>query len=699
MKTVFRKMFTNQRQQISLRLKAISFVAGLQIILFLFLAYVLIDNFHEMTERMFQEHFIQMAEVLGSGNKEAFENADRIHLQQEIEQLIGQKDILYVYLHDSTGAVLAGQIDSVASSWDLDQSRMLAIQSPKSIVHRVGPLPGGFFHESGHNLEVAAPIYSSNRRIGTVRLGVTTETYNSELADFSKQVLLLLLVSFGVVGLLLLFVDKRVRITLHRLMNTASAMAKGDLSRRVQVRTGDELESLGETFNAMADALEERDKALMHHQEKLEMRVRERTRELEEERNKLRAIIDNVPSAFLLVDKNRIIQAASQNFRQIGGFGYRNIVGKYCEPGLWQQSFCQECLIEQVFEKGQVIKRERQKIKSDGSVWWIEQITVPIKGSSGVEAVIEILTDITERKSLESQLIRSEKLATTGEMAAVIAHELRNSLTSLKMILQMFYEADRLNNDDRESLGVSLDSIHRMEQVVNDLLQFARPRRIRKEQAQVNDVVKASIDMAKHELDRKGIKTMLHLDESLPPISVDSKFLEEALVNLILNGIQAVDGKGHIELRTSLFRLTEPRTDTFIQNRWETENNQDPNSTEDFSPSKLLTQTLPDTPYHSEPEILQQQSVKLQLGAGMKVIRIEISDNGKGIPESMKKRIFDPFYTTKLNGTGLGLSLVKRIVNEHKGIIDFISKPGEGTKFVILIPVNDLEAKFIKLQD
>ncbi len=83
----------------------------------------------------------------------------------------------------------------------------------------------------------------------------------------------------------------------------------------------------------------------------------------------------------------------------------------------------------------------------------------------------------------------------------------------------------------------------------------------------------------------------------------------------------------------------------------------------------------------------------------MKVIRIEISDNGKGIPESMKKRIFDPFYTTKLNGTGLGLSLVKRIVNEHKGIIDFISKPGEGTKFVILIPVNDLEAKFIKLQD
>ncbi len=452
----------------------------------------------------------------------------------------------------------------------------------------------------------------------------------------------------------------------------------------------------------MADALEERDKALQKHREELEIRVQERTRELEEERNKLRAIIDNVPNAFLLVDKSGIIQAASQNFRTLGGFEGINLIGRQCEPALWKQSFCNECLVEQVFKTGEVLRKENQQIKADGSTRWIEQIAVPVTAVSGVEAAIEILTDITERKNLESKLIRSEKLATTGEMSAVIAHELRNSLTSLKMILQVLQESRDLNDEDFESLKVSLDSVYRMEQVVNDLLQFARPRPINRTPSNINDVVRAGIDMARHELERKRIEITLDLFEELPSLFIDAKFLEEALVNLILNSIQAINEKGTIHVETSLFQLPKTVTDTFIENRWNVrgaEQSKDPGMAVSKTKSQLNNRILMNPGEDMSTETFEQKSIKLVLNSGMPVVRIVVRDNGAGIPVSKQARIFDPFYTTKLNGTGLGLSLVKRIVNEHAGVIDFSSQPGQGTAFTMMIPLDDNHVQTVTLAE
>lgn len=688
---------TKKRPRISLRLKAILFVAALQIILFMFLTYVLIDNFHMLTEKMFQEHFVKMAEVLGTGNEEAIRTKNIAHLQYEIDQLSRQEEILYVMLYDSAGTVVVQHLESRVTDWNLEQDKALALGAGKPMVRSVGPSPGGFFHEAGHNLEINVPIWSAKRRVGTIRMGVTTLQHNRDLAFFSKRVMMLLLSSFFVVGVLLFLVDRRVRHTVHRLMHTAGSMAKGDLSQRVKINTGDELEKLGQTFNTMADALEERDRAIQHHQEELEIRVQERTRELEEERNKLRAIIDNVPSAFLLVDKNRIIQAASQNLRTMGGFEKFNFVGRHCDPVLWKQSFCSQCLVEKAFESGKVVKKENQHLKADGSFGWIEQIAVPVTGVSGVEAAIEILTDITERKNLESKLIRSEKLATTGEMAAVIAHELRNSLTSLKMILQVLQESRRLNEEDLESLAVSLDSVGCMEQVVNDLLQFARPRPMNRTPSNLNDVVRASIDMARHELERKGIEINLKLDEDLPSLIIDPKFLEEALLNLILNSIQAINEKGKIHIQTSVFQLPQTLTDTFIENRWNVRGTHEWDEAElaasHFKTRKADYRISMNSNENSSSEMPEQRTIRLVLTGGTTVVRIVVKDNGAGIPVSEQARIFDPFYTTKLNGTGLGLSLVKRIVNQHRGIIDFFSQPGEGTTFTMMIPLDDDHAQ------
>jgi len=691
------------KPRVSLRLKAILFVAGLQVVLFLVLAYVLVNNFHTLTEVMFERHFIQMAEVLGTGNQRALMQKDRVHLQHEIQELTRQQDINYVILHDASGTILSEDFDSSAAGRDLRQYSIKALRATKPMVLRVGPVPRGFFHERGHNLEIVAPIMRNNEKIAIVRMGVTTEAYNQKLAVYSKRVMALLLGSFLFVGLLLFYVDRQVRETLKHLIHTTGLMTRGDLSRRVMIQTGDELEELGKQFNTMADALEERTRELQRHQAELEVRVRERTRELEEERNKLRAIVDNVPSAFLLVDKDGLIQTASQNFHELGGFRDTNLIGRLCEPHLWENTLCDECLFHQVIESGRSIKREIRQNLPDESIRWIEQITVPVYNQSKVESVIEILTDITERKRLEYQLIQSEKLATTGEIAAVIAHEVRNSLTSLKMILQLLRESGDMSEEELESLGVSLDSVGRMEQLVNDLLQFAQPRPVQKNEKQLNEIVRGSVNLVGHELERSGIKVDIDLQDDLPVIPVDQKYLEEALVNLLLNGIQSLNGtQGRIYVKTSLTTLSESTIDTFIENRWSTEALDEPGETRETKRRPHIPpHPAGERPFSSEPDHqnIEQSTVNLVLPVGIQVIQVEIRDNGSGIPEEFVPRIFDPFFTTKLNGTGLGLSLVKRIINEHHGTIDFSTESGHGTTFRMLLPLNEQDVEVATLKE
>lgn len=664
-------------RRVSLRIKAIFFVTILQIALFLVLTYILVDNFHLMTERMFEDHFVQMAEVLGTGNKHAILNGDRRHLEQEIVQLNRQRDILYAVITDASGEVLASDFDASVTDTAayLDSGNSMPSHD-RPAVQQVGPKPGGFFHASGHLMEIQVPIRSAGQLIGGVKFGVTTEQHNQQLAEYSRTVMGLLLLSFLVVGLLLYFVDRRVRKALHTLITTADEMTKGHLSKRVEINTGDEIETLGLQFNTMADALEERNRQLEEHRKELEERVEKRTRQLAGERNKLRAIIDNVPSAFMLVDKDRIIQTASENFRHIGGFQKDRLVGRYCEPDLWERSVCVDCMIPRAFETGKTLKREYHA-QRDGRPRWVEQVIVPIKSNGKVNSVIEILTDITERKQLESQLIRLEKLATTGEMAAVIAHEMRNSVTSVKMILQLLYQSDRFDDEDMESLGVSLDSIGRMERVVNDLLHFAQPRPFAKTFYQINQVVEASLSIVQHQLEHHNIEVQQELDAELPGVSVDPRYLEEAFVNLMLNSIQALENTAHkmIRVATTTESLSTPFSDTFVDRDWQ--------AMPGISGGEREPSPVPAEPVRAE---LEQRRIQITLEEGTPVLRVEIADNGPGVPEELSNRIFDPFYTTKSNGTGLGLSLVKRIINGHRGVLTYTSDSA-GTTFIALFPL------------
>jgi PAS domain S-box-containing protein len=242
-------------------------------------------------------------------------------------------------------------------------------------------------------------------------------------------------------------------------------------------------------------------------------------------------------------------------------------------------------------------------------------------------------------RQTQARLVQSEKLAAIGQLAAGIAHELNNPLTSVVLYSQLVQQ-EKLGRHVQGNIEKVVAEALRAGKIVRGLLDFARQRPIHREPVQVNDALRNSLDLSSYELETAGVKVELNLAPRLPTITADLYQLTQVFINLIQNAIQAeraLPGKRVLRIATesgpSLQRLPEP----------------DPRP----------------------------------------VVRISFHDSGPGIPAENLKRIFDPFFTTKSegSGTGLGLSICQGIVGEHDGRIWAESVPGQGATFTVELPV------------
>jgi PAS domain S-box-containing protein len=475
--------------------------------------------------------------------------------------------------------------------------------------------------------------------------------------DIFKRLLVALLGFYLLTSLTLAyFATQQFTQPIKRLKREAEVIAKGDYEARVDIRTYDEIEDLAQQFNVMADSLEQREYQIAQHRQQLEQKVRERTHELQEEKDKLKAILDNVPSAFVLLDKEYRILAASAMLQTFTGKSLSSVIGSFCYEVLGDGHSCEDCPSQRTFKNGKMETRQVQRVNRHGEMRHLEHTAIPLGETGKAETVLEIITDITERKQLQEQVIRSERLAATGELAAVIAHEMRNSLTSVRMILQLLTEGDRLSEADGESLFVALDSLAKMERVVNDLLQLARPAELQRKLESLNDIIKESIEFARHQITKEHITVNMKLGAELPTLLIDREQMKEALVNLVLNASQAIQGSGRVLVKSCVKTLPRPMRGV------------------------------------GEVRVLQDEKTFVEgkeifLHTGQTVIYLEIEDSGCGILPQDMAHIFNPFFTTKADGTGLGLSFVKRVVNEHGGIISVQSEINSGTRFAIFLPI------------
>ena len=242
---------------------------------------------------------------------------------------------------------------------------------------------------------------------------------------------------------------------------------------------------------------------------------------------------------------------------------------------------------------------------------------------------VELRARMEAQRDAENRLVQAAKLAAVGEMAAGIAHELNNPLTSVTGFAELALEAIPQESQTRKDLEIVMREAIRARDVVRRLLDFARQSESTRERTSLNEVIEDVVALSRHLIQTSGVDLQLELEQDLPWVLADSNQMKQVLVNLVHNALQAMPAGGEMLITTqSAFR------------------------------------------------------------AGRDWVRVSVCDTGVGIPRLDQSRIFEPFYTTKgeQGGTGLGLSVTYGIVTDHGGQIDVESEPGAGSKFTVWLP-------------
>ncbi len=274
---------------------------------------------------------------------------------------------------------------------------------------------------------------------------------------------------------------------------------------------------------------------------------------------------------------------------------------------------------------------------------------LPLVKDRKVTGSLVHVEDITEKRGKEARLRRAENLASLTTLAAGVAHEIKNPLGSISIHIQLIQKAlksSRAACSDEglalnaaapfdlldKYLGVVNEEIDRLNRIVVDFLFAVRPMDIELREGDLNVLVRELVDFMHFELAEARIECVLELSEELPELLYDERYIKQALLNLVKNATAAMPSGGRLTIRTER--------------------------------------------------------------AGDEA-RLTITDTGIGIPEENLPKIFEPYFTTKETGSGLGLTLVFKIVKEHRGEITVKSKEGEGTSFVIVLPVPQKETRLI----
>ncbi|RKY87965.1 hypothetical protein DRQ09_03630 [candidate division KSB1 bacterium] len=371
---------------------------------------------------------------------------------------------------------------------------------------------------------------------------------------------------------------------------------------------------------------------LKEYTSNLENIIKKRTEELIISEAKYRDLIENSPEIIYQSDpEGRIV---SINETAVKKLGYT--IDEFMKKRV-QDLVPEEYKEKMIDHLSRVIKEGKSTVETVFLTKTGKKVYVEINSTGFCDSETGALKytrafvrDITDRKKLEAQIMHQEKMASLGLMAAGIAHEVGNPLTSISTIVQVF---QRRTKDPffLENIKTLRSNIERINKIVRELVDFSRPSSYNFENIQINNVIKNAIGIAKYDRRVKNIEIKSDLDSNLPIVRLIPDQLLQVLINIIFNAIDAIES----------------------------------------SYGRILV------------------SSKLENSR----IKIEIEDNGIGIPRENLNKIFEPFYTTKKigRGTGLGLTVSYGIIKNFGGTINVESEEGKGSKFSIILPINKIK--------
>ena len=275
--------------------------------------------------------------------------------------------------------------------------------------------------------------------------------------------------------------------------------------------------------------------------------------------------------------------------------------------------------------------------------------TTVLRGGNGeVIGAIATLKDMTLLRQMETQLVRSERFSALGEMAAGVAHEIKNPLNAI-MGFSKRLSAKLEDPNLKKYADIIAGEVVRMDGIVNDVLEYSRPDKVHKEPADANKLLEETTAFLGEKIAAAGIHLESSLNQELPKVPLDIPKVRQVLLNLILNALQATAPGGKLSLKTRLIDGLVPEA---VGGKGE----------------GALFQQL----------FLRQQMVALSVG-----------DSGCGISKENLSKLFHPFFTTKITGTGLGLSICHKIIAAHGGALDVESEVGKGSVFTVYLPLGE----------
>jgi len=343
--------------------------------------------------------------------------------------------------------------------------------------------------------------------------------------------------------------------------------------------------------------------------------------------SKMRAFTDilvsSLPVGLVATDSSGVVQVYNSSARDLIGFEEYKVIGRMpqvCLPEELSRMF------SGVVTDGQVERQAEVHLSSTGEKVRILQLAsmVVLELDGGFAGEVMLIRDLTTVKRLEKELQRNERLAALGKMAAGVAHELRNPLSSIKGLAVLLKSNFSAPSKEAETADILVKEVERLNRSIGELLDYAKPGQLKREPVSIDELIGKTVSLVQVDAESFGIGIRVDMEEHLPQVLVDADKMNQVFLNLFLNAIQAMEQGGELTVGAK----REQRTITVI-----------------------------------------------------------IRDNGVGIEPENLGRVFDPYYTTKNDGTGLGLAMSAKIVEEHGGLIEINSEVGRYTEVRVVLPL------------